>query len=95
MDERIIPAIVLLLNFVFSIFGVFLTEFSAFYAIWGIVSMLSIALVALLAYENAKKIEFIEERIWKRFSELEESEKIIRRNIEDLKRVLEAEKGSD
>jgi len=84
LDERIIPAIVLLLNFVFSVFGVFLTEFSAFYAIWGIVSTLSIALVALLAYENAKKIEFIEERIWKRFSEIEESVKINSRILKDV-----------
>ncbi|MFC1486610.1 hypothetical protein ACFLRN_02830 [Thermoproteota archaeon] len=93
MDDRSIPAIMLLLNFVFSIFGLFLTDFSLIFVFWSIVSQLFMAIVAMMAYENAKKIEFIEARFWKRFIELEENEKITRMNIEDLKQVLKEEKS--
>ena len=59
MDERIIPTIVLLLNFVISIFGVFLTDFSLIFSVWSIISMLLIVIVAFMAYENAKKFNGI------------------------------------
>ena len=86
VDDRSIPAIMLLLNFVFSIFGLFLTNFSLIYVFLNIVSQLFIAIVAMMAYENAKKIEFLEEHIWKRFEELEENMKINTIILEDLKK---------
>jgi biopolymer transport protein ExbB/TolQ len=88
MDEKIIPTIVLLLNFI-SMIGLVVFQFLAgFSSFLMIAAWLSLVLVAYWVYENDKRIEFMEEHIWKRNEELEESVKLNRICIEDMKERL-------
>jgi hypothetical protein len=87
MDARIIPALILIINSGFSIFGIFIHDFPSAFSFWSIISTLSIAIVALMVYMNAKKIEFVEKRIWNRFTELEENIRINIELLEDLKKA--------
>jgi hypothetical protein len=72
MDERIVPVIVLTLNLVLYVYVLTIVQLNWLSAIWGIISSVSLILVAYEAYENSKKLDFIEEHVWKRISELDE-----------------------
>ena len=63
----------------------FLANFSY---ILSLASWLSLVLVAYWVYENDKKIEFMEEHVWKKLDKTEAELKISRRQIEELQERL-------
>lgn len=102
MNDRIIPVIILLLNFIFPmIVFQFLPNFSSLLLIagWSFVSMFCLVAVAYWVYEDGKKIEFLEERLWRRIDKLEESMKLnfrcMERTEERLKRLEEQQKENN
>jgi len=89
MDEKIIPTIVLALNF-FSMIGLLAFQFFAdFSLILSIVSWLSLVLVAYWVYENDKRIDFLEEHVWSRLNKAEAYLKVNDGRIEGLLKRLE------
>lgn len=92
MDERAIPVIVLAFNFLLGLFVFFFSGgggISPIITIWIIVTGFCEILVAYMAYENAKKIDSIEEYLWKKLSELEQKVKLNRNFMEDLKKQMD------
>jgi len=89
LDERAIPVIVLVLNLLFYIFVIVTTEFTIVIGVWGIVLGVCQILVAYTAYENAKRVDFLEEHVWKRINEIDEWIKLNRNFMEDLKKRMD------
>jgi predicted small metal-binding protein len=101
LDERAIPVIVLAFNFLLGLFGFFFSGgggISPVITLWILVTGFCGVLVAGMAYENAKKIDFIEEYLLRHIKKLERSEKMMENLIEELdgriKKFEEKEKVS-
>ena len=96
MNDRIIPVIILSLNVVLPWFlSTFIPGFSSVLVIgvWSFVSIACLVAVAYWVYEDGKKIEFIEARLWRRIDKLEEFVKmseINQENLEDKIKKIEA-----
>jgi hypothetical protein len=88
-----IPVIILSLNFVFPlIVAQFLPTMSQILliGIWSFVSLFCLVVVAYWVHEDGKKIEFLEDHLWRRIDKLEQSMKFNLRRIEDIESQLEA-----
>jgi sulfite exporter TauE/SafE len=89
MDERIVPAIVLLLNFLFGLLAGFIPDLFPMVGVLNFITALMLVVLALMVYENAKKIDFIEEHVWRRLNEIDERIKLNRNFMEDLKKQMD------
>jgi amino acid transporter len=95
MNDRVIPVIILLLNFIFPVIVFqFLPNVSSLLLIggWSFVSLFCLVVVAYWVYKDGKKIEFLEEHLWRRIDKLEENMKFNIRDIEDKLKGLEEQK---
>ena len=91
MNDRVIPVIILLLNFIFPVIVFqFLPNVSSLLLIagWSFVSLFCLVVVAYWVYEDGKKIEFLEEHLWRRIDKLEENMKLNIRCMEDVEERL-------
>ena len=55
--------------------------------IWSFVSLFCLAVVAYWVYEDGKRIEFLEEHLWRKIDKLEQSVKINIGDIENLEKI--------
>jgi hypothetical protein len=95
MNDRVIPVIILMLNFIFPVIVFqFIPNVSSLLLIggWNFVSLFCLVVVAYWVYEDGKKIEFLEEHLWRRIDKLEENMKFNIRDIEDKLKGLEEQK---
>ena len=88
MDERIIPTIVLALNFLSMIGLVFFQFFVDISFLLTILSWLSLVIVAYWVYENSKRTEFLEKHIWRRLDEAEADLKLANKRIGDMEEEI-------
>lgn len=92
MDERAIPVIVLAFNFLLGLFGFFFSVgggIPPIITLWIIVTGFCTVLVAYMAYENAKKLDFIEGHLWNKLGELKEDVKFNRTYLLNLRKELD------
>ncbi len=87
LDERIIPTIVLALNFLSIVGLVFFQFFVDISFLLTIFSWLSLVIVAYWVYENDKRTEFLEKHVWKKIDKLEADLKLANRRIEELNEI--------
>jgi hypothetical protein len=95
MNDRVIPVIILMLNFIFPVIVFqFIPNVSSLLLIggWSFVSLFCLVVVAYWVYKDGKKIEFLEEHLWRRIDKLEENMKFNIRDIEDKLKGLEEQK---
>lgn len=90
MDERVIPAIILALNFLSMIGLLFFKFFIDVSSVLMIASWLSLVLVAYWVYENDQRVEFLEKHVWKKIERLEQDLKLAHRSLAEINERLES-----
>ena len=88
MDERIIPTIVLALNFLSMIGLVFFQFFVDISFLLTIFSWLSLVVVAYWVYENNQRTEFLEKHVWRKIENAEADLKLANKRIRDLEEKI-------